>query len=118
MNIHFPVWAGALALSLPLLTSAQSATPDPASSTLASPALRFVSTFADYKPWQETAPGDWRAANDALLKVPANGQAGHGSPAPTGRPASIPAAPAAKSSPGNPTVPNGHTDHGSHGVKQ
>jgi hypothetical protein len=29
-------------------------------------ALPYRSAFADYTPWQDTRPGDWRALNDAV----------------------------------------------------
>lgn len=32
----------------------------------ASDPLPYRSAFADYKPWQDTKPGDWRALNDAV----------------------------------------------------
>lgn len=32
----------------------------------ASAPLQYRSAFADYKPWQDTRPGDWRALNDAV----------------------------------------------------
>jgi hypothetical protein len=32
----------------------------------ASGPLQYRSAFADYKPWQDTRPGDWRALNDAV----------------------------------------------------
>jgi hypothetical protein len=84
------------------------------------PALRYVSAFADYKPWQETPPSDWRAVNDALLKdVPKGSHAGHGMTMPAAAGASSPvAAPAPKASPGTPATSKGHGAHGTHGGQQ
>lgn len=74
----------AVALCLPLLAAAQAASRDPADPKAAGPALRYQSAFADYKPWQDIPPGDWRAVNDKLREAAGQGggHAGHGSPAP------------------------------------
>lgn len=64
--------AAALALCLPLPATAQSGPPDAADPKAPAPALRYRSAFADYKPWQDTQPGNWRALNDALAPTPAS----------------------------------------------
>jgi len=72
------------ALCLPPLASAQPAQParpDPADPKAPAPALRHASAFADYKPWTDLKPGDWRSANDSLRDAAAKGgHAGHGGP--------------------------------------
>ena len=80
------VTAACLALPLSAVTQASfagPATPEPSS-------LRYESAFADYKPWQEIQPGDWRAINDALGKG-ATGHSEHGA-APAGGTSAGPAA--------------------------
>ena len=60
--------APAMALCIPLATLAQPATPDPGKPGATAPPLSYRSAFADYKPWQDTKPGDWKAMNDAVGK--------------------------------------------------
>ncbi len=76
--------AGALALAFPLFAQAQ-ATSMPAS------ALRYQSAFADYKPWQDIKPGNWRALNDVVRDAP-GGMAGMTVPVASAAAASAPAA--------------------------
>ena len=62
MHHRIPRLAAASALCLPLLAAAQTAG---AAGDGARP-LPYRSAFADYRPWQDAAPRDWRALNDAL----------------------------------------------------
>ncbi|MFY9509434.1 MAG: hypothetical protein WAQ05_00485 [Rubrivivax sp.] len=97
MNTFLSRLAPALALSLPLLAIAEQRA-DAAQAKGSATPLRYQSAFADYKPWQDVQPGNWRRLNDGL--VPAAGRAGghttHGMgdapPAPAAK-ASAPAAP-------------------------
>jgi hypothetical protein len=73
---HFARLAGAIALGLTSLVSAQPAISDPAQSRLAPSALRYDSAFSDYRAWQDTKPADWRRVNDALLKDAPTGSHG------------------------------------------
>lgn len=71
----------------------------------ASPPLRYDSAFADYKPWQDIAPLEWRKVNDAVREAASRGgHAGHGSAA----------APAAANSASAPS-PKPEPAHGHHG---
>lgn len=57
--------AGALALGLPLLVGAQGlAAPADAKAPAAS--ITYQSAFADYKPYRDVQPGDWKALNDTV----------------------------------------------------
>jgi hypothetical protein len=104
MNSFFPRLAAVAALCLPVLALGQAGRPDPSDAKAAAPALRYRSAFADYKPWQQTRPGDWRAANDNVRQAGAKsgGHAGHPMSAASAAAASVPA----PSSPAR--------DHGSH----
>ncbi len=55
----------ALAACAPLLALAQAASSTPPKN---SPQLSYQSAFADYKPWQDSKLGDWKAMNDAVGK--------------------------------------------------
>lgn len=103
--------APAVVLSLPLIAWAQAGRDDPADPGLAAPALRYRSAFADYKPWQDNKPGDWRAVNDAVRDAATRGGAhsGHGMPAGARAPAPAPQASA-------PPLPD-HAGHHPHGGK-
>jgi hypothetical protein len=68
--------AAALAASTPILAVAQTSS---AESPKAVPQLSYRSTFADYKPWEDSKPGDWKALNDAVGK-----SAGHAMDMPMG----------------------------------
>jgi hypothetical protein len=57
--------AAALALGLPLLAAAQGRA-DPADPKAPAHALAHRSAIADYKPFQDITPGDWRRLNDAV----------------------------------------------------
>lgn len=103
MHFLFTRLAPAMALSLPLLAIAQqSATPaDPPKAPAAT--LPYHSAFADYKPWQDIKPGNWRQLNDALNA--GAGHAGHGAP----QPAAARPAPAASAA-----MPRHHGHHHGH----
>jgi hypothetical protein len=103
----------AVALCLPLLAIAQAGRPDPADPKAAAPALHYPSAFADYKPWQDTKPADWRAVNATVRDTAAKGggHAGHAMPA---NPSA--SAPAAASKAAAPAMP-GHGGHHQHGGK-
>ena len=91
--------AAASALCLPLLAAAQTA----GAADGARP-LPYRSAFADYRPWQDAAPRDWRALNDALWSKDTKSEGA--------RAATAPAAPRAASGASAP----GHA--GSHGPLQ
>lgn len=55
----------ALALSLPLPALAQNPV-DPADPGAPARELSHDSAFADYKPFQDIAPGDWRRLNETV----------------------------------------------------
>lgn len=87
-----------MALCLPLLAlapaafGAQSTATDQAQAETTAPALRYQSAFADYKPWQDIKPGNWRELNDKLAATQgqATGHSGHGAAAVPATPASAP----------------------------
>ena len=66
MNLLLRCSAGALALGFPLLIAAQDRAALSAVANARATSLRYQSTFADYKPYQDVSPGDWRALNDAV----------------------------------------------------
>jgi hypothetical protein len=66
--------------------------------------LKYRSAFADYKPWQDIKPGDWRALIDGLK---GSGMAGHAMSAPTPAKAAASAPAATASAPAK-------SGHGSH----
>ncbi|HLL17744.1 MAG TPA: hypothetical protein VK439_03085 [Rubrivivax sp.] len=92
-NKPLMVLAGAWALCLPPLVVAQTGNFDPSQARQPAAPLRYESAFANYKPWQETKPGDWRAINDALLKDAAQAgvQAGPAAAMPVAKPSANPA---------------------------
>ncbi len=79
--------------------SAQAIAPDPA------PALRYESSFTDYRRMDDAGPGDWKQLNDRLkASVEQRAQAMQGG--------SAPAKPAASPS------PQAHGEHSGHGGKR
>lgn len=80
----------AAALGIPLVAPAQTSGTQPVTAAASGPPLRYQSAFADYKPWQDTKPGDWKAMNDAVGK-----SGGHSMSMPMGS-ASAPAPAASK----------------------
>lgn len=106
-----------LALCAPLAALAQAPAPEASASSASAAALRYPSAFADYKPWQDIKPGDWRQLNDQVAPKggkdgKGGGHAGHD--APPAAPAS--AAPAAKASApaAAARAHQGHPMHGGH----
>jgi hypothetical protein len=93
MNTFFNGLASAMALCAPLAALAQPAPP-----------LTYRSAFADYKPWQDAKPGDWKALNDAVGK-----SGGHSMSMPMGAGTASPPASAAS----KPAMP-GHGGHQMH----
>ncbi len=57
--------APVLALCVVALRPAFAQAPTPPQAA-ASASLPYRSAFADYKPWQDAKPGDWRALNEAV----------------------------------------------------
>lgn len=55
----------ALSLGLPLSSAAQTR-PDPADPKTPARPLAHRSAFADYKPFQDIAPGEWRRLNETV----------------------------------------------------
>ena len=106
--------APAVALCLPLLAPAQAGPIDASDSKASAPTLRYRSAFADYRPWQDAKPGDWRAVNDNVRDVAAKGSGHAGHPMPATSPAAIPAPGANASGP----AASGHEGHPKHGGKQ
>jgi hypothetical protein len=61
--------ASALALGFPLVVVAQQTPVDPADAKAPAPGLFYQSAFADYKPYQDIKPGDWKALVNALRET-------------------------------------------------
>lgn len=61
---------------MPLLAGAQAAKTE---APKAVPALTYRSAFADYKPYKDAPPANWRQVNDMVAGAPggASGHAGH-----------------------------------------
>lgn len=68
MKTIFRTGGAALLACLPLLAAAQAS---PNQTPKAAPPLNYRSAFADYKPYKDEPPADWRKVNDAV--APANG---------------------------------------------
>jgi hypothetical protein len=107
MNNLFRRPALALVLCLPLAAPAQ-IDAKPAAGGASAPQLQYRSAFADYTPWQDIKPSDWRALNES---VKGTGMAGHTMSSMA--PAAAPAAGSAASAPANPS----HAGHPMHGGK-
>lgn len=77
MNNNLRTWSVALASCLPLLAAAQAAITE---APQAAPQLTYRSAFADYKPYMDPPPANWRAINDTVAGAPggASGHTGHG----------------------------------------
>ncbi len=75
--------APTLALGAPLVAFAQAALPAPTDSKATDSGLRYQSAFADYQPWQDIKPGNWRQLNDSVAPKDGKsaGHAGHGAAA-------------------------------------
>ena len=109
MTTHLKTSAGALALCLPLLALAQPQVGDASSSGSAeAQQLSYQSAFADYKPWVDIKPADWRTVNDTVGgTAPAIGS--HADRGAATAPAAPP--PAASTAPVHPRG-GGHRSHG------
>lgn len=112
MHYLFTRLAPAVALSLPLLAAAQQSTPP--SLKESAPPLPYQSAFANYKPWQEIKPGNWRQLNDTLTAGggTTGGHAGHGATPTAAQPS------AAKPAPATSAPAPRHPAHHNHGAKQ
>jgi hypothetical protein len=111
MNTSLNWLAPAVALTFPLAALAQPATADSGKvGALATPPA-YRSAFADYKPWQDSKPGDWKAMNDAVGR-----SGGHSMSMPM-EPTAAPAAPETAAS--KPPIPgrSGHEMHMQGGKK-
>ena len=95
---------GALTLAIPALGLAQ----DAGTTQTPAPGLRYESAFAGYTPYEETAPADWRAVNDAVGQAARKGGS-HAAAAGV----SAPAAPGGK--PATPSTPSDSDAHNAHG---
>lgn len=114
MNNLFHWLMPAAVLCAPVFALAQSTPPDPTDAKTSVPPLRYQSAFADYKPWQDAKPGDWRALNDGLQGTGAGGgHAGHGMSG-----MSAPAMPMAASAPAGKASAPAHGSHHKQGGKQ
>ena len=104
--------ASAAALCMPLLAPAQPR--GDGGGVAPTRPLHYESAFADYKPWRELSPADWRAVNEAVR--PRSAAAGrHGGHDPSGTPpdahqgAPQPVAPTAGPAPAS--GPDAHRHH-------
>ena len=83
MKNRVTILLGALSLAVPLSAAPQPTRSDPAATSqpelapVATSELNYQSAFADYKPYQDIKPGDWRAANDSVVKA-SGGHSGQG----------------------------------------
>lgn len=112
MNILSLHWAPAVMLSVPLFALAQQRA-EPPGPKASAPALRYQSAFADYRPWQDIPPGDWRQLNAALAPTP-GGASAHASHAGHAAGGSGPAAPALKGTAAAVSTHQGHQGHQAH----
>lgn len=55
------LWVAGISACVPMLAIAQ-----PAEPTRPAAQLKYTSAFADYKPFKDLEPGDWRALNHAV----------------------------------------------------
>lgn len=110
MNSFLNWLVPAVALCVPLAALAQPATSVPGKGGALAAPLTYRSAFADYKPWQDSQPGDWKAMNDAVGK-----SGGHSMSMPMGEGSASPPATAA-SKPGM-TSHSGHETHMQGGTK-
>lgn len=103
MKNTVPGWVATLAVCTPLLAIGQSA-------QRAEPhILKYPSAFADYKPYRDIEPGDWRGLNDAV---------GAAALKPVAQPSAAPAssvAPPAKPAMAMPSAGPKVMQHGMHG---
>ncbi len=55
------LWVAGISACAPMLALAQ-----PGEPTRPTAQLKYISAFADYKPFQDLEPGNWRALNDTV----------------------------------------------------
>jgi hypothetical protein len=83
MKNHVTILLSAMSLAVPLSAAPQPTRSDPVATSqpelapVATSELNYQSAFADYKPYRDIKPGDWRAANDAVGKA-SGGHSGQG----------------------------------------
>lgn len=80
------LWVAGISACAPMLAIAQ-----PAEPTRPATQLKYTSAFADYKPFKDLEPGDWRALNDAVGAAAAKQVVQPSQPSPTS-PATVPPA--------------------------
>lgn len=83
------LWVAGISACAPMLALAQ-----PAESTRPVAQLKYTSAFADYKPFKDLEPADWRTLNDAVGAAAAKQGVQPSQPSPTA-PAATTAPPAA-----------------------
>jgi hypothetical protein len=95
---------------LPIAAAQPVATDSPQSART----LRYDSAFADYKPWQDLRPIEWRKVNDAVREAASQGggHAGHGS---ASAPATAASGSASSAKPATTQPEPAHSGHGHHG---
>ncbi len=110
-----------LVLTLVPLIAVAAAAPEPVSAS--SSTLPYSSAFADYKPWREVQPGNWRALNaaasgDGMGAMTGMHEMDSSKSVPGMPPGSASAAPAiAQAASGAASAPP-HTGHHLHGGRQ
>jgi hypothetical protein len=80
------LWVAGISACAPMLAFAQ-----PAEPTRPIAQLKYTSAFADYKPFKDLEPGDWRALNDAVAAAAAKQGAQPNQAAPAAPKAGMPA---------------------------
>jgi hypothetical protein len=118
MQNNLLAWGVALSACMPLPATSQAADTE---SPRAAAQLTYQSAFADYKPYKDAEPANWRVLNDTVAGVSdgASGHAGHGMGGMGGmKGMEMPAMPAASASAPMQmkTTPN-HDGHHKHGGK-
>ena len=95
--------------------AANAARPDPLDPKASVPALRYESSFAQYRRLGDEKPVSWRDANDTVTRIGGwrvyAREAQRPDPAPTTAPASAPAAKPADTPPAAKPMPAGHGGH-------
>ncbi len=77
MQNNLLAWGVTLSACMPLPAISHAADPEPPK---AATQLTYQSAFADYKPYKDAQPANWRALNDTVAGAlgGASGHAGHG----------------------------------------
>lgn len=77
MQNNLMAWGLTMAACMPLPTTSKAADTEPPRATAQ---LSYQSAFADYKPYKDAQPANWRALNDIVAGASdgASGHAGHG----------------------------------------